>query len=116
MVGVLGTEHWFWRVPEIEKSGAGLMFIKNFSDRYDLYPASAAASAYTVIYQWADAVSRSKSLDSANVIKALENHEYQLLKDKAQWRGFDHQNVQTVYVVRVNERKPLLDTHRVKII
>lgn len=108
MVGVLGTEHWFWRVPEIERSGAGLMFIKNFSDRYGLYPASAAASAYTVIYQWADAVSRSKSLDSDTVIRALENHEYQLLKDKAQWRGFDHQNVQTVYVVRVNDRETVV--------
>lgn len=104
MVGVLGTEHWFWRVPEIEKSGSGLMFIKNFNDAYNLYPASAAASAYTVIHQWADAVRRSNSLDTDAVIKALENHEYHLLKDKAVWRGFDHQNVQTVYVVRVNDR------------
>lgn len=107
MVGVLGTEHWFWRVPEIEKSGSGLIFIKNFSDTYDLYPASAAASAYTVVHQWADAVRRSNSLESNQVISALEDHEYQLLKGKSQWRGFDHQNVQTVYVVRVNDRQTI---------
>lgn len=109
MVGVLGAEHWLWRAPETEKSGAGLAFTKNFSDKYDLYPASAAASAYTVINQWADAVRRSNSLDTEKVIQALEDHEYQLLKGKARWRGFDHQNIQSVYVVRVNDRATVIE-------
>lgn len=109
MVGVLGAEHWLWRAPEVEKSGAGLAFIKHFSEKYDLYPASAAASAYTVINQWADAVKRSNSLAPEKVIQALEDHEYQLLKGKAKWRGFDHQNIQSVYVVRVNDRATVIE-------
>lgn len=104
MAGVIGTEHWLWRAPELEKSEAGLAFVDNFNQAYTLYPPSAAASAYTVVKQWADAVTRSKSLKSDVVIKALEDHNYTLLKDAAQWRAFDHQNVQTVYVVQANPR------------
>ena len=42
------------------------------------------------------------------MIKALEGHDYTLLKDAAQWRAFDHQNVQTVYVVQANTRKDVM--------
>ena len=102
-VGVIGTEHWLWRVPELENSQGGLDFIESYQQKYELYPSSAAASAYTVIRQWADAVERSKSLNADAVRKALENHSYNLLKGTAQWRAFDHQNVQTVYVIKVND-------------
>lgn len=108
MSGVIGTEHWLWRAPELENSEAGLAFVENFNKAYDLYPPSAAASAYTVVKQWADAVTRSKSLNSEAVIKALEGHDYTLLKDAAQWRAFDHQNVQTVYVVQANTRADVM--------
>ncbi len=108
MSGVIGTEHWLWRVPELEKSEAGLAFVQNFNKAYELYPPSAAASAYTVVKQWADAVTRAKSLNSEAVIKALEGHDYTLLKDAAQWRAFDHQNIQTVYVVQVNSRNDVI--------
>lgn len=108
MAGVIGTEHWLWRAPELENSQAGLAFVESFNKAYELYPPSAAASAYTVVKQWADAVNRSKSTNSETVIKALENHEYTLLKDAAQWRGFDHQNVQTVYVVQANDRNTVM--------
>ncbi len=108
MAGVIGTEHWLWRAPELENSEAGLAFVENFNKAYELYPPSAAASAYTVVKQWADAVTRSKSLNSEAVIKALEGHDYTLLKDAAQWRAFDHQNVQTVYVVQANTRKDVM--------
>ena len=64
-------------------------------------PSSSAASAYSIVYQWADAVSRAKTIASEPVIAALENHSYSLLKGQQQWRAFDHQNVQTVYAVRV---------------
>lgn len=108
MSGVIGTEHWLWRAPELENSAAGLAFVKNFNKAYELYPPSAAASAYTVVKQWADAVTRSNSLSSEAVIKALEGHNYTLLKDAAQWRAFDHQNIQTVYVVQANSRKTVI--------
>ncbi len=108
MAGVIGTEHWLWRAPELENSKTGLAFVTNFNKAYELYPPSAAASAYTVVKQWADAVNRSKSFSSESVINALEDHSYTLLKDAAQWRAFDHQNVQTVYVVQANERSTVM--------
>jgi branched-chain amino acid transport system substrate-binding protein len=108
MEGVLGTEPWTWRVPELEDSAAGKDFVKNFAQRYEMYPSSSAASAYSIVYQWADAVQRSQSLDSEALIAALENHSYTLLKDRQTWRAFDHQNAQTVYVVQVKSRNEVM--------
>ncbi|TDQ36815.1 ABC transporter substrate-binding protein [Thiopseudomonas denitrificans] len=108
MVGAIGAEHWLWRVPERENSKTGMAFVDNFNQKYGIYPPSAAASAYTVIHQWADAVRRSQTLNTAAVTKALENHTYSLLKGPAQWRGLDHQNVQRVYVVKVNDRSTVI--------
>jgi len=108
MVGAIGAEHWLWRVPELENSKPGMAFVENFNRKYGLYPPSAAASAYTVIHQWADAVNRSRTLDTQAVIRALEDHSYSLLKGPAQWRGFDHQNIQRVYVVKVNDRATVI--------
>lgn len=108
MAGVIGTEHWLWRAPELEESKAGMAFVENFNKAYGLYPPSAAASAYTVVRQWAEAVNRSNSYETQAVIKSLEDFKYTLLKDAAQWRAFDHQNVQTVYVVQANERNTVI--------
>jgi len=108
MRGVLGTEPWTWRVPELEGSERGKDFVRNFGDRYQTHPSSSAASAYSIVYQWADAATRARSIGSEQVIAALENHSYSLLKDQQQWRGFDHQNVQTVYAVRVKPRDEVL--------
>src|SRR5690606_37296938 len=61
------------------------------------------------VYQWADAVQRARSFDSEALIRALEGHRYTLLKDEQQWRAFDHQNVQSVYAVRIKPRVDVLD-------
>lgn len=108
MQGVIGTEHWTWRVPELEQSPRGKAFVEAFRARYELYPSSSAASAYSIVQQWADAAGRAGSLNSEALIKALEGHRYQLLKDEQQWRAFDHQNVQTVYAVRVRARDAIM--------
>ncbi|MCW3150005.1 ABC transporter substrate-binding protein [Stutzerimonas stutzeri] len=108
MRGVLGTEPWTWRVPELEGSERGQAFVKNFGERYQTHPSSSAASAYSIVYQWADAAMRARSISSEQVIAALENHRYKLLKDEQYWRSFDHQNVQTVYAVRVKPREEVL--------
>ncbi len=108
MQGVIGTEHWTWRVPELEQSPRGQAFVEAFRARYELYPSSSAASAYSIVQQWADAAGRAGSLDSEALIRALEGHRYQLLKDAQQWRAFDHQNVQTVYAVRVRARDAIM--------
>lgn len=108
MEGVIGTEPWTWRVPELEKSEAGMAFVKHFSERYQMYPSSSAASAYSIVHQWADAVKRTRSLDSEAIIQALEGYRYSLLKDQQEWRAFDHQNVQTVYAVKVKPREEVM--------
>ncbi len=108
MQGVLGTEPWTWRVPEIENSTRGQAFVQSYSERYKVRPSSSAASAYSIVHQWAEAVTRTKSLKSEAVIDALENHSYKLLKDEQVWRAFDHQNVQTVYAVKVKPRAEIL--------
>jgi branched-chain amino acid transport system substrate-binding protein len=108
MRGVLGTEPWTWRVPELEGSAAGQRFVQNYDERYQTHPSSSAASAYSIVYQWADAATRARSLDSERIIAALEGHRYSLLKDEQQWRTFDHQNVQTVYAVKVKPREEVL--------
>ena len=43
---------------------------------------------------------RSGSFDGAAVVRALEGHAYQWVKDTQTWRDFDHQSIQTVYLVR----------------
>ena len=83
MSGVIGTQAWTWRVPAMEKSPKGLAFVKDYTQRYTEYPGSAAASAYSVVYQWADAAQRTRSLDSETLIKTLENHSYQLLRGRS---------------------------------
>lgn len=108
MQGVIGTEPWTWRVPEMEKSEPGMAFVKNFTERYDLYPSSSAASAYSIVHQWAEAATRARSLDSESLIKALEGHKYQLLKGPQEWRALDHQNLQTVYAVKVKSRDEIM--------
>lgn len=108
MRGVLGTEPWTWRVPDLEGSTAGQQFVQHYDERYQTHPSSSAASAYSIVYQWADAATRARSLDSERIIEALEGHRYSLLKDEQQWRTFDHQNLQTVYAVRVKPREDVL--------
>ena len=108
MQGVIGTEPWTWQVPEREGSERGKAFVSAFSQHYGVYPSSSAASAYSIVQQWADAARRSKSLDSEALIKALEGHRYSLLKGEQQWRAFDHQNVQSVYVVKVKPRDQVM--------
>lgn len=108
MQGVIGTEHWTWRVPELEQSQRGQAFVEAFRERYELYPSSSAASAYSIVQQWADAAERARSLNGEALIKALEGHRYSLLKDEQEWRAFDHQNVQTVYAVKVRPREAIM--------
>ncbi|MGO1462605.1 MAG: Ig-like domain-containing protein [Oleiphilaceae bacterium] len=53
-------------------------------------------------------VERAGSTNTDAVIRALEGHRYSFLKDEQYWREFDHQNVQTVYVVRIKPRETVV--------
>lgn len=100
MQGVVGTVSWCWRVPYKYNYHKGKEFVEKFVKRHDRYPSSSAASAYTILYEYKAAAERAKSLDAPDIITELEGHRYRLLKDEQYWRDFDHQSVQTVYVVR----------------
>ena len=104
MQGVVGTVPWCWQIPYKYNYDQGIKFVEDFRKEHQRYPSSSAASAYTIMYEYKNAVERAGGFEPAKVIKALEGHRYQLLKDEQVWRAFDHQSVQTVYVVRCKPR------------
>lgn len=108
MEGVIGTEAWTWNLPSQDNIAQGQQFVERYISDYQEYPGSTSASAYSIVRQWADAVQRSQSLDSERLISTLEDHRYQLLKGQQQWRAFDHQNVQSIYAVRVRKRDDVM--------
>lgn len=100
MEGVIGALPWCWSVPYKYNYQRGKEFVEKFAKKYNRYPSTSGASAYTILYEYKAAVERAKTFDAPAVIRALEGHEYQLLKDQQRWRDFDHQSIQTVYAVR----------------
>lgn len=108
MEGIVGAAPWFWNLPYELNNQRGIEFVEAFTEAYQMRPSSPAASAYSIVYQYKDAVERAGTTRTADVIRALEGHTYTLLKDEQEWRAFDHQNVQSVYVVRMKPREQVL--------
>jgi ABC-type branched-subunit amino acid transport system substrate-binding protein len=100
MQGVIGALPWTWQVPYKYNFEKGIAFVEKFGKRYNRYPSTSGASAYTIMYEYMAAVERAGTFEPSAVVKALEGHTYQHLKDQQTWRKFDHQSVQTVYTVR----------------
>lgn len=111
MEGVIGAVPWSWQVPYKYNYPQGQVFVEAFVKKYNAYPSSSAASAYNIVYQFKEAVERARTLNSKKLISTLENHSYSALKDKQRWRNFDHQNVQSVYVVRSKPRNDILKSN-----
>ncbi len=109
MEGVIGATPWTWEVPGKYHFPQGQEFVDNFADKYGTYPSTSAASAYTILYEYKSAVERAGSFSTPDVVRALEGHEYQLLKDTQRWREFDHQSVQTVYAVQGKPEQEVRD-------
>lgn len=108
MEGIIGAAPWFWNLPYEKGYEKGIKFVEAFSSQHNMRPSSAAASAYSIVHQYKDAVERAGTTNTADVIRALEGHKYSLLKDEQEWRAFDHQNVQSVYLVRMQSRDEVL--------
>jgi len=100
MQGIIGTLPWAWNVPVVYNYPKGNDFVKKFEARYQRYPTTSGASAYVILNQYKEAVERAKTFETKAVIKALEGHKYVGLKDEQYWRAWDHQSVQTVYLVQ----------------
>jgi ABC-type branched-subunit amino acid transport system substrate-binding protein len=97
---VLGGVPWYWEIPYKYNFDKGIKFVDAFRARYGKPPGSGGATAYTnlMLYKWA--VEEVKSFDPKRVIPALEGHSFVELKDKEIIRPWDHQTIQSVYVVR----------------
>jgi branched-chain amino acid transport system substrate-binding protein len=108
MEGVIGALPWTWQVPYKYNYPRGQQFVETFAAKYDRYPSTSGASAYTIMYEYKAAVERAGAFTAPKVIAALEGHSYQLLKDKQTWRDFDHQSVQTVYAVKCKPQAEVL--------
>lgn len=108
MEGVISTTPWEWMIPYQLDFVRGQKFVEAFTEKYKVRPTSTAATAYSIVYQYKDAVERAGTTKTQSLIKALEGHEFTLLKDRQQWRAFDHQNLQTLYVVRSKEREEVV--------
>lgn len=108
MEGIVGALPWCWKVPFKYNYRRGIEFVKNFKKRFVRYPSTAAASAYTILYEYKAAVERAGTFETSAVIRALEGQPYQMLKDRQVWRAFDHQSVQSVYTVRCNSAETVL--------
>jgi ABC-type branched-subunit amino acid transport system substrate-binding protein len=108
MEGVVGTSDYNWQVPYKYNYAKGKQFVEDFKTAYDRYPCWGAATAYTNVWEWKNAVERAKSFDSAKVVTAMEGHSFSLLKNEQTWRDFDHQNVQDVYLVKMKPAKEIV--------
>lgn len=106
--GVVGALPWTWKVPYVYDYPRGKAFVEEYVRRYHRYPSSSGASAYTILYEYKSAVERAQSFKTSSVIRALEGHTYQLLKDPQTWRALDHQSVQTVFMVQGNHPNQVL--------
>src|SRR5437667_2944486 len=74
-------------------------FIQGVIDKYNHTPTSRCYLGYAAMMQILEAVSRAGTTDTAAVIRALEGHEFDGLKEgRSYFRAWDHQHVQDVLV------------------
>lgn len=109
MEGVLGALPWTWQIPERYGNVKGMQFVKEYAARYNGYPSTSSASAYTILFEYKAAVERAGSFQTPKVVRALEGHTYYQLKDPQTWRAFDHQSVQTVFMVKCNPKEIVIN-------
>jgi branched-chain amino acid transport system substrate-binding protein len=74
-------------------------FIQGVIDKYNHTPTSRCYHGYAAMMQILEAVRRAGTTDTAAVIKALEDHEFDGLKEgRSFFRAWDHQHVQDILV------------------
>ncbi|TAJ30756.1 MAG: twin-arginine translocation signal domain-containing protein [Nitrospirae bacterium] len=84
--------------PKINTEGSK-KFIQGVIDKYNHTPTSRCYLGYAAMTQILEAIQRAGTTDTAAVIKALEGHEFDGLKEgRSYFRAWDHQHVQDVLV------------------
>lgn len=95
--GVFGTAQFNEKLDD----PGSLALIKPFTDEYGRPPSQAAHTVYTQIILYADAVERAGTFYPPEVIKALEDYEFEGTgPGKTLYRGADHQAFHDIFVVR----------------
>ena len=107
--GIIATVPWAWQLQDLFKNAK--IFNNNYYKRYKKYPSNVSESAYINIVQYARAVERTKSFNAKKVIHSLEGREFTGLKDKERWRKFDHQCIQTVFLVKGKKVKNMTNKY-----
>jgi len=75
-------------------------FVQAFSQEHGRPPGASAASAWVALKEWAAAVVRAGTTKANEVIRELEGHTFNLLKDSEKWRSWDHQAISSIYIVQ----------------
>ncbi len=84
--------------PKINTEGSR-RFVQGVIDKYNHTPTSRCYLGYAAMIQILEAVRRAGTTDTVAVIKALEGHEFDGLKEgRSYFRAWDHQHVQDVLV------------------
>ncbi|EKV32777.1 Branched-chain amino acid ABC transporter [Caenispirillum salinarum AK4] len=98
--GIVGSTNWHWSLED-EGSKA---FTKSFGQEYGFPPSQAAHTCYVQTLLYADAVERAGTFYPPEVIKALEDFEFDGTGNgPTLYRGADHQCFKEVLVVEGND-------------
>jgi branched-chain amino acid transport system substrate-binding protein len=95
--GVYGSTNWNWTLQDAGSQA----FVKAFEDEYGFPPSQAAQTCYVQTLLYADACERAGTFYPPEVIKALEDFEFEGMgPGKALYRGEDHQVFKDILVVQ----------------
>ncbi|HTN63330.1 MAG TPA: substrate-binding protein, partial [Devosia sp.] len=98
--GIYGTSNWDWHLTD----AASQAFTKSFGAKYGQPPSQIAHTSYVQALLYADACERAGTFYPPEVIKSLEDFDFDGLGNGATtYRGSDHQCFKEVYVVQGKE-------------
>lgn len=98
--GVYGTGNWDWQLDD----AASQAFTKSFGAKYGQPPSQIAHTSYVQTLLYADAVERAGTFYPVEVIKALEDYDFDGMGNgPTTYRGADHQCFKDVLVVKGKE-------------
>ncbi|PVH28105.1 substrate-binding protein [Pararhodobacter oceanensis] len=98
--GIIGTQNWNWQLDD----AGSRAFTQSYGAEYGEPPSQSAHTGYVQTLLYADAVERAGTFYPPEVIRALEDFEFDGLGNgPTLYRGSDHQCFKEVLVVRGNE-------------
>jgi branched-chain amino acid transport system substrate-binding protein len=106
--GVLGTTNWHQSASDPGSKA----FVAAFEAEYKAPPSQAAQTVYVQTLLFADAAERAGTFYPPEMIKALEDHQYEGMgPSKSLYRGADHQVFKDIFVVRGKSKQKSKDKY-----